>query len=182
VILSFLFWTFFGTVCQQAYATETVAESAAVVASAEKKEHEGPMIADELFKIRDPFKMPELEKIELTPKTDLERFPVEAFKLMGVLTGPEKLRAMVQAPDGKTYFVAEASRIGIKGGIVKKITPTSIKIREKFVNMIGREEDIESEIRMLPEGRNVNKTTGRDSGGSSPGNSLREKALGLLGK
>jgi Tfp pilus assembly protein PilP len=105
---------------------------------------------DDVLKIRDPFKRPILVTAKGKPKGDLELFAVEQFKLVGVITGPSRLRAMVEAPNGKTYFVSERQKIGQRNGVVRKITPTAILVRETMVNVVGKEEEIDFEIR-LPE-------------------------------
>jgi Tfp pilus assembly protein PilP len=107
-------------------------------------------ITDDVLKVRDPFKRPVLTTSKGKPKGDLELFAVEQFKLVGVITGPMKIRAMVEAPNGKTYFVSEKQKIGQRNGVVKKITPLAVLVRETMVNVVGREEEIDFEIR-LPE-------------------------------
>src|SRR5689334_14833182 len=42
---------------------------------------ETPTIAEDMLKLRDPFRRPEIT-FKASTKTDLERFPVDAFKLM----------------------------------------------------------------------------------------------------
>lgn len=103
---------------------------------------------DDLLKLRDPFRMPTIEALKETLKSELERYPVESFKLVGVLTGPERYKALVLAPDGKTYFVSENAKIGVRGGTVKQILADLVKVKEKFVNVVGQEETVEIEIRL----------------------------------
>jgi Tfp pilus assembly protein PilP len=126
-------------------------------------------LREDLFKLRDPFKMPEIEIARIIPKSDLERFPVDAYKLVGVLTGPDRLRALLLAPDGKSYFVSEKMKIGVRGGVIRKITPDVVMVREKFVNVVGQEESIESEIRMASDSRNQPRD---GSSASSQGNPM----------
>jgi hypothetical protein len=118
--------------------------------ASETKSGDTATLEENLFKLRDPFRMPEVEITRATPKTELERYPIDAYKLIGVLTGPERLRALVLAPDGKSYFISERMKIGIRGGYIQKISIDSVKVREKIVNVVGQEENIESEIRMGP--------------------------------
>jgi Tfp pilus assembly protein PilP len=100
----------------------------------------------ELMQVRDPFKRPDLPKIRQTTQSELEKFATTDYKMLGVLTGPERLRAMVKSPEGKTIFVSENMRMGTRDGIVRKITTDSILVREKIVNVLGQEENIDTEL------------------------------------
>lgn len=96
-------------------------------------------------KFRDPFKEPlYFESQEL--RSDLERFSVTDFKVVGVITGPIRMRAMLVAPDGKTHYVAEKMKIGLRDGVVVKITTKSVVVREKVVNPLGEVELFDTEI------------------------------------
>ena len=97
---------------------------------------------------RDPFKRPIFVDVARRPRTELEYFPTEQYKMVGVLTGPERLRAMVLGPNGKTYFVAENTKIGVRQGAVRRITAHSIVVREKVLNVLGKEENVDTEIRL----------------------------------
>ncbi len=121
-------------------------------------------ITDDVLKVRDPFRRPIQVTAKGKPKGDLELFAVEQFKLVGVITGPAKIRAMVEAPNGKTYFVSERQKIGQRNGVVKKITPGAILVRETMVNVVGREEEIDFEIR-LPEDTKAQQQAAQGSGG-----------------
>lgn len=109
-------------------------------------------ITEEMLKIRDPFKRPEIKRVYVAPASPLETFPIEQLKMVGVLTGPERLRAMVLGPDGKTYFVTEKMKVGNKGGLVRKITPDAVFVREKFLNLLGREEFYDFQISFTKSG------------------------------
>ena len=75
--------------------------------------------SEELLRIRDPFKRPEIETSQATPRSDLERYQVDSFKMVAVLTGPTRIRAMLLAPDGKTYMVNERMKIGTRNGVIR---------------------------------------------------------------
>jgi Tfp pilus assembly protein PilP len=102
-----------------------------------------------LLKQRDPFKRPVISAATEGPRSELETIPVDSFKMLGVMTGGEHLKAMIQGPNGKTYFVQEKMPIGLRKGYIRKITDSAIYVREKIVNVLGQEETIESEI-LLP--------------------------------
>ena len=102
-------------------------------------------------KLRDPFQMPEIKLDKLLQKGELEAHLVTDFKLIGVLTGMERLRALVQAPSGKTYVVGERMKLGIQGGVIRRITHDTVYVREKFMNVVGQEETTEIELRLPSE-------------------------------
>ena len=110
-----------------------------------------PGLPDDLTSVRDPFKKPLIIKEKVEPKTDLEQYASDQYKMVGVITGLDHLRAIVVDPSGKTHFVGEQMRIGLRRGIVKKIMPNSIKVREKMINVVGQEENIDIEIRLPAE-------------------------------
>lgn len=98
-------------------------------------------------KFRDPFKEPAYTESQEI-RTDLERFAVTDFKVTGVITGPIRMRAMLLAPDGKTHYVSEKMRVGLRDGVVVKITTKSVVVREKVVNPLGEVELFDTEIGM----------------------------------
>ncbi len=103
----------------------------------------------EVMKLRDPFRRMKAKSIPSTPKPDLEMYPVDAFKLIGITTGPKQIRALLLGPNGKTYLISESVKIGLHGGQVRKITALGVQVREKIVNILGQEENLEMEI-VLP--------------------------------
>ena len=102
-------------------------------------------------KIRDPFAQPMSRELVVT-KTELERFAVEQFELVGVMSGPSKLRAMVRTPEAKSILVAENARMGNRGGYVRKITGSALIVREKIPNIMGQDEDVDTVLRLKPKG------------------------------
>ena len=99
-----------------------------------------------MLKVRDPFRRPDVVAENVGTLSPLERYPAADFQMIGVLTGPEKMRAMVLGPDKKTHFVAERMKIGQRHGIVRRITPDSILVRERIVNVFGEEESVDTEL------------------------------------
>lgn len=101
--------------------------------------------------LRDPFR-------RFTPKAnantdenglipELERYELDKYRLMGIITGPKKNKALVLSTvDGRMHIVAEKQRIGVKRGVVKKIAPGSVVVEEKVVNLLGQEEKVETAI------------------------------------
>jgi hypothetical protein len=105
--------------------------------------------------IRDPFKAPEIQSADETPKGPLERIPIDRFKLLGVITGPDRFRAMLQDPDGQTHLVSERMKIGNRQGVVKKITSKGLWIQEKVVNVLGQEEKVDTVLKLDALGKTV---------------------------
>jgi Tfp pilus assembly protein PilP len=107
----------------------------------------------EMLKLRDPFRRPEIRGPEGIAKTELEMFPAEQLRLVAVVTGPERLRAMILAPNGKNYFVSVKTKVGTRDGVVSRITADSVRIQEKVVNVLGQEEKVETVIHLASEVR-----------------------------
>lgn len=103
---------------------------------------------EDLIHVRDPFKRPDAAVVNAAPKLPLEQFPLDQIKMIGVLTGPVRIRALVQTPDGKTHFVAEKMKMGQRSGVVRKIMADAILVREKVVDVFGQEENLDSQIRL----------------------------------
>lgn len=98
-------------------------------------------------KFRDPFKEPLVSEVA-DLRSDLEKFSVTDFKVSGIITGPLRMRAMIIAPDGKTHYVSEKMKIGLRDGVIRKITTKSLVVLEKVVNPLGEVELFETEIGM----------------------------------
>lgn len=106
---------------------------------------------------RDPF-MPiiikEEKKALAGAKTPLERFPVNEFKLAGIVWGGLGYHAMLEGPDGKGYFIRVGTKIGPNQGVVRKITQTTMIIEEKYKDPTGEinRKEITIELRKKQEG------------------------------
>ena len=103
---------------------------------------------EEALKVRDPFKAPDEEQLIGKAISELEMHPTSEFKMAGVITGPIKLRAMLIDPNGKTHFVSESMKIGQRQGFIKRIKHDAVVVSEKFVNVLGEEEIVNTEIRL----------------------------------
>lgn len=110
---------------------------------------------DEMLKLRDPFKRPDIELSKGTPKTELEYFNLDAFKMVAVLTGPTRMRAILQVPDGRSFIVQTGQKIGTRNGVIRQIEDDVIRVRERIINVLGKEENVDSEITLQadPRGR-----------------------------
>lgn len=107
---------------------------------------------------RDPF-APIIVKEEKQSKTGdrppLERYNLSDLKLTALVWGGFGYTAMVEAPDGKGYFVRVGTIMGTNKGVVKKIAENKIIVEEKFKNFSGGTEhkDIVIELRKKQEER-----------------------------
>ena len=117
----------------------------------------GRLIRPEILGLRDPFQPPAVALALLEKKTELEQYSLSDFKLLGVITGPDHIKALLQTSDGSAHFVVEKMKIGQKNGVITKIFPHFIRIREKFMNEVGEEEVKVQEIH-LPTGVHVKGT------------------------
>jgi type IV pilus assembly protein PilP len=106
---------------------------------------------------RDPFTpiiIKEEKKSLAGAKTPLERYPINEFKLVGVVWGGLGYHAMLEGPDGKGYFIRQGTKIGPNQGVVKKITQTTMVIEEKYKDPLGEtnRKEIVIELRKKQEG------------------------------
>lgn len=91
---------------------------------------------------RDPFvplsriKKP-LESVSDEPETPLQSYDIVQFRLVGVIVGRGEPKAMVVAPDSKSYVLAKGVKIGKNNGVVVDITNQSIFIKEKYYDYTG---------------------------------------------
>ena len=87
---------------------------------------------------RDPFK-PLVQKKEFAKKTKgratkikgpLEMFELSEYRLIAIMVVKEIPRAMIKAPNGKSYTVKIGQYIGMNDGIVKNIETKAVGINE----------------------------------------------------
>lgn len=115
----------------------------------------------EALELRDPFKRP--FTVSVTPGMPLgplESFSVEEFKMVGSIVGTDRVKAILLDPTGKTHIVSERMKIGLKQGVIREIRTNHVKVREKVINAIGREELIDTDIKMISKSQ-----AGRTAGG-----------------
>lgn len=90
---------------------------------------------------RDPFeplvKKGEKKGPSTEPLTPLQRFDLGQFRLQAVLIGKGAPRAMVSAPDGKTYILSPGIKIGKREGVVTAITRESVQVEEIHYDLTG---------------------------------------------
>jgi hypothetical protein len=97
------------------------------------------LLTEEIIRqLRDPFQPPAILTKKEAPKEDLELFRLSDIRLNGVITGPNRVRAMVSTPGNKTYFVAVGDKVGNRLGRVTAIQQDLIKIVEYEEDGKGR--------------------------------------------
>lgn len=105
---------------------------------------------EQLMQVRDPFQMPIVITKQNTKKVaELETIPIEQLNLVGVISGPDRVRAMLVGPGDKTFIVSQGMKIGIKGGVVRKITKREVKVLERAENPLGQLEDVWQSISLV---------------------------------
>ncbi len=68
------------------------------------------------------------------PVTELERFDLDQLRLIGVIWGVPKPKAMFLDPNNKTYVVHDKARIGRHNGYIAEIREGEVVIIEAFNN------------------------------------------------
>jgi type IV pilus assembly protein PilP len=89
---------------------------------------------------RDPFEsLLELKKpvtVEV-PLTPLQNYEVGQLRLIGMIIGKGEPRAMVVAPDGKSYILKKGVKVGKNDGTVTDITKDSVLVEERYLDFSG---------------------------------------------
>ncbi len=71
------------------------------------------------------------------PATPLQKYDLVQFKLVGVIVGKGQSKAMVVAPDGKSYILAKGVKIGKNNGVIIDISSEAIRVEEKYYDFSG---------------------------------------------
>ena len=66
------------------------------------------------------------------PATPLQSFDIAQFRLVGVIVGKGLPKALVLAPDGKSYVLAKGVKIGKNNGVVINITSDAVLVKETY--------------------------------------------------
>jgi type IV pilus assembly protein PilP len=145
-----LFSGLFG--CAEEPSTSSQSQHSAAVASPpakqpatpEVKMNEAPKEAEFVYSSegrRDPFvplskiRRPVTESAE--PQTPLQSYDLSQFRLVGVIVGKGASKAMVLAPDGKSYVIAKGVKIGKNNGVVLDINSDAVRVKEKYYDFSG---------------------------------------------
>ncbi len=74
------------------------------------------------------------------PKTPLERYSLNQFKLVGILIASRKRFAMIEDPEQIGYTITEGNKLGNLSGIVEEIKENEIIIAEPYLDIYDREQ------------------------------------------
>jgi type IV pilus assembly protein PilP len=90
---------------------------------------------------RDPFEPLTMVKKPIAqknvPLTPLEKFDLAQLRLIGVILGKGEPRAMVVAPDGKSYILKKGVKVGKNDGRVVGIKPDAVLVEERYYDFSG---------------------------------------------
>lgn len=71
------------------------------------------------------------------PLTPLQKFDVGQLRLIGMIIGKGEPRAMVIAPDGKSYILKKGVKVGRQDGTVIDINQDAVLVEERYVDFSG---------------------------------------------
>lgn len=125
--------------------TAAVATPPAAQAPApEAKEEEAEKAEEFVYQIegrRDPFVPLSRIRVPLEvssePTTPLQNYELGQLRLVGVIVGKGAPKAMVVAPDGKSYVLAKGVKVGKNNGVVVDINGDAVLVKEKFMDYTG---------------------------------------------
>lgn len=129
-------------------ATQDSAPDAAAMTAGQSPQQDTFTLENSL-NLRDPFSRfiaKSEDRVDQALIPELERFDLEQFKLVGIITGAKRNKALLTAPDGKMHVISERATIGTRRGTVTRITPGAIVVHEKVVNLLGQEEGVDTQI------------------------------------
>jgi type IV pilus assembly protein PilP len=95
-----------------------------------------PLIADILAKSKADSAR-DSDKEYLTP---LQKYELKDLKLVAVVVSDNELTAMLEDPTGYGYFVRKGMLVGPNDGVVERVIPNGLIIKEKFYNSLGEVE------------------------------------------
>jgi type IV pilus assembly protein PilP len=104
---------------------------------------------------RDPFqplllltRQPKGAEINDEPLTPLQTYEIGQFRLIGIIVGKGESRALVVAPDGKSYILQRDIKIGRNGGKVTEVQREMVLVEERFEDFAGDTKTVIQEIRL----------------------------------
>jgi type IV pilus assembly protein PilP len=90
---------------------------------------------------RDPFEPLTMVKKPIlqqnTPLTPLQKYDLGQLRLIGVIVGKGEPRAMVIAPDGKSYILKKGTMVGKNDGVVVRIKSDTVQVEERYYDFSG---------------------------------------------
>jgi type IV pilus assembly protein PilP len=86
---------------------------------------------------RDPFVPTVGKRVSSFAENPLESFDLLQFKLKGLIIGLGEPKAVVVAPDGKSYIISKGMRIGKSNGVIRDINRERILVEEQYQDLTG---------------------------------------------
>lgn len=142
VSLLFIVLTFSGSFSVNAAENENETEKASTSANENSGENEREYIYDPTGKT-DPFRsfitaqQEQMEKERGEPKTILETLELSQLKLTSIIVSDKGKWAMVTDSKKEGHVIKEGTPIGRNGGVVYKINPGEVIIREEYIDFRG---------------------------------------------
>ena len=67
----------------------------------------------------------------------LEAYDLVQYQLKGVIIGFGEPKALILAPDGRSYILRKGLRIGKNSGVIREITRERIVVEERYLDVSG---------------------------------------------
>ncbi|GIW40431.1 MAG: hypothetical protein KatS3mg076_1008 [Candidatus Binatia bacterium] len=104
---------------------------------------QAPAVQAPLELERDPFRPFVLDlrvsREPSRPKTPLQKYDIGQLKLAGIVLDPGGSYAVVEDSIGMGYIVTVGTPIGLRDGVVTKISAEGVTVEERTVDYFGRE-------------------------------------------
>lgn len=98
------------------------------------------------FGKRDPFKPfikePKEREAAISETTPpIKRFPLDEYRIVGIVWVDNEPRAMVVDPEKNTYFLGKSDEIGNRNGVILEVTENGLLVNEKrfFEDIFGEQ-------------------------------------------
>ena len=97
---------------------------------------------------RDPFVPITGKRVASFSDNPLESFDLLQFQLKGLIVGMGEPKAVVVAPDGKSYILKKGLRVGKSKGVIRDINRDRILVEERYQDLSGTTRIIIQEIKV----------------------------------
>jgi type IV pilus assembly protein PilP len=74
---------------------------------------------------------------ETTPRTPLQKYEIDQYRLVGIIWGVERPRALVEDPEGIGHVMEIGTYIGRNWGKVTQITAGEVVVTEEYQTLDG---------------------------------------------
>ena len=86
---------------------------------------------------RDPFVPMVGKRVSSFAENPLESFDLMQFQLKGLIVGLGEPKAVVVAPEGKSYILGKGMRIGKSNGVIRDLNRERILVEEQYQDLSG---------------------------------------------